>query len=82
MSIADSVVNRILNLRDDLASDRADRAQPSLPKLPPSVTDPALESGAINAALVEPVQTADVGGELDPMTAGVAQGSNLLDGVL
>jgi hypothetical protein len=77
--IAESVVNRILNINDTLqAGKEMEGIQGSMPDAPPSVPDPTLEGGAINMALAKPTEPVALGGATAPLAGAVAGGGDLL----
>ncbi len=72
--IASSVVNRILNVADELG-------MPSELEVrePPNVPDADAMGNAIDAAATTPVPALE--GEGDPVTGTVARGDNLIDSI-
>ena len=79
MHIATSVVNRLLNLRDEMIAEIPIPSPiPSPIPIPaPNVADPLLEGIRLDAAVAAPVKPTSVEGA-DPLTARVATGGNLI----
>lgn len=53
MHIAASVVNRILNAKDEIEAGRM-TSEPTEPTIPPSVPDPAMEGAQLDLNLAQP----------------------------
>jgi hypothetical protein len=81
LHIADSVVNRILNLNDSLVLEKEIQQSFKLPEMPPQIAEPILEGGAINAALAKPAEPVAMGAATDPLAMNVAGGKDLLESV-
>lgn len=85
LHIAESVVNRILNVHAEIKLNAP--AQPTMPDIeqPPITADPAMEGVALDASLAEPAQPAQslTEGSMEPeqLTLGLMQGTNLIEGI-
>lgn len=79
MHIAESALNRILNLRDELAEETPPPAAPAAPVAAPTAPDPALQGIELDAALAAPTPPVDAPAEPDPLVGTVARGTDLVD---